>query len=116
MLNSYLESKLPKALELLSKMVSINSYTINKEGVNRLARFTAEAFAPLGFSAEFVPAENPEFGNHLVLTRRGKTEKNVALISHLDTVFSPEEEERNNFSWLVEGDRLFGPGTQDIKG
>ena len=38
------------------------------------------------------------------------------MVSHLDTVFPPEEEERNNFRWLCEGDRIFGPGTQDIKG
>jgi glutamate carboxypeptidase len=38
------------------------------------------------------------------------------MISHLDTVFPPEEEARNNFRWSVEGDRIFGPGTHDIKG
>src|SRR5579862_5797079 len=112
MIRSFLESKLPDALELLRQMVSINSYTINKEGVNHLAHFTADAFAPLGFSAEFISAQNPEFGNHLVLTRKGKSDRNIAMISHLDTVFSPEEEQRNNFHWQPEGDRLFGPGTQ----
>ena len=38
------------------------------------------------------------------------------MISHLDTVFPPEEEARNNFHWQPEGDRIFGPGTHDIKG
>ena len=38
------------------------------------------------------------------------------MVSHLDTVFPVEEEERNNFRWLQEGNRIFGPGTQDIKG
>jgi len=38
------------------------------------------------------------------------------MVSHLDTVFPPEEEIRNNFKWQPEGDRIFGPGTQDIKG
>jgi len=116
MIRTFLEQKLPEALELLRQMVQINSYTINKDGVNRLGRLTGQAFAPLGFSAEFVPATNSEFGNHLVLTRSGKGDKSVAMISHLDTVFPPEEEERNNFHWQVEGDRIFGPGTQDIKG
>ena len=37
-------------------------------------------------------------------------------MSHLDTVFPPEEEARNNFRWQPEGDRIFGPGTHDIKG
>jgi glutamate carboxypeptidase len=38
------------------------------------------------------------------------------MIAHLDTVFPAEEELANNFHWLVEGDRAFGPGTLDIKG
>jgi glutamate carboxypeptidase len=40
----------------------------------------------------------------------------VGLVSHLDTVFAPDEEERNGFRWLREGDRAYGPGTEDIKG
>ncbi len=84
--------------------------------MNRLGRFTAECFAPLGFSAEYVPSANRDWGDHLVLTRRGRSGLSIALISHLDTVFPPEEEARNNFRWQVAGDRIFGPGTHDIKG
>jgi glutamate carboxypeptidase len=115
-LKKYLDEQFPATLEMLRRMVGINSFTGNREGVNKLARFTAECFAPLGFSAEHVPSTNPEFGNHLVLTRRGRSDKSIALVSHLDTVFPAEEEERNNFRWLPEGDRIYGPGTQDIKG
>jgi len=113
---SSVESQMPATWELLRQMVGINSWTLNPAGVNRLAQFTAEAFAPLGFTAEFVPSVNASFGNHLVLTRRGRSPRSLAMISHLDTVFPPEEEERNNFRWSVEGDRIYGPGTQDIKG
>jgi glutamate carboxypeptidase len=115
-LKKYLNEQLPTTLEMLRQMVGINSFTSNPEGVNRLARFTADCFAPLGFTAEHVPSTNPEFGDHLVMTRRGRSDKSIAMVSHLDTVFPPEEEERNNFHWLPEGDRIYGPGTQDIKG
>lgn len=97
-------------------MVGINSFTANREGVNRLGRFTAECFAPLGFTAEFVPSVNPAYGDHLVLTRPGPGRQNIAMVSHLDTVFPPEEEVRNQFRWQPEGDRIYGPGTHDIKG
>jgi glutamate carboxypeptidase len=50
------------------------------------------------------------------MTRPGRSSRSIALISHLDTVFPPEEETRNNFHWQVEADRIFGPGTHDIKG
>ena len=115
-LKEYLNKQMPAALEMLRQMVEINSFTANPEGVNRLARFTAQCFAPLGFTAEYVPSATPEWGNHLVLTRRGRSTKSIAMVSHLDTVFPPEEEARNNFHWLPEGDRIFGPGTHDIKG
>lgn len=115
-LDSFLQSQLPAALELLRQMVGINSFTGNRDGVNRLGRFTAENFAPLGFTAEFIPSANPGYGDHLVLTRPGRGPKSIAMVSHLDTVFPPEEEARNNFRWLPEGDRIYGPGTHDIKG
>jgi glutamate carboxypeptidase len=114
--SAFLESQLPAALEMLRQMVGINSFTGNREGVNRLGRHTVECFTPLGFSAEFVPSVNPAYGDHLVLTRRGKSARSIAMVSHLDTVFPPEEEVRNNFHWLREGDRIYGPGTHDIKG
>src|SRR5437899_5382573 len=115
-LKDSLESRMPEALEMLRKMVGMNSFTANREGVNRLGKFTAECFEPLGFTAEFVPSANPEYGEHLVLSRRGRSTKNLAMISHLDTVFPPEEEARNDFRWRREGDRIYGPGIVDIKG
>ena len=115
-LKKFFESQMPGALETLRQMVEINSFTSNREGVNRLGQLTATFFAPLGFAATFVPSSNPEWGNHLVMTRSGRSSKSIAMVSHLDTVFSPEEELANNFRWQVEGDRIFGPGTLDIKG
>jgi glutamate carboxypeptidase len=113
---AFLESQMPAALEQLRQMVGINSFTGNREGVNRLGRFTADCFRPLGFNAEFVPSVNPNYGEHLVLTRLGQTDACIAMVSHLDTVFPPEEEARHQFVWQPEGDRIYGPGTHDIKG
>jgi glutamate carboxypeptidase len=115
-LNRFLESRLPVALDWLRRMVEINSWTDNRAGVNRLAGLTAETFADLGFAAESVPSMNPTWGDHLVLTRPGTGPRSLALVSHLDTVFPPDEEARNNFRWQPEGDRIYGPGTHDIKG
>ena len=115
-LTAFLERQLPAALDLLRRMVGINSWTLNRAGVNEVGRLTAEAFAPLGFTAEFVASTNPEFGDHLVLTCGPLGAPGLALVSHLDTVFPPEEEARNDFRWQPEGDRIFGPGTHDIKG
>ncbi len=115
-LREYLQAQMPVALEVLRGMVAINSFTANPEGVNELGRHTAECFAPLGFEPEFVPSDEPSRGDHLVLTRRGRSGRSISLVSHLDTVYPPEEEERNDFRWSVEGDRAYGPGTNDVKG
>ena len=112
----HLTARFPAALDLLRELVGINSFTGNRDGVNRVGRLTAGAFAPLGFRAEHVSSANPAWGDHLVLTRPGRTARSVAMVSHLDTVFPPEEEARNDFHWRPEGDRIYGPGTHDIKG
>lgn len=116
MLEDFLAEGLPRYIAILQKMVSINSFTANGQGVNHLGQITAEFFSGLDFGAEFVPSQNQAFGKHLFLSRPGSRRAKVALISHLDTVFSPEEEVANNFAWRVEGKRAYGPGTVDIKG
>ncbi|MGH2537303.1 MAG: M20/M25/M40 family metallo-hydrolase [Candidatus Promineifilaceae bacterium] len=115
-LGAHFEARLPAALDLLRQMVAINSFSANPSGVDALGRLTAGAFEALGFAPEFVPSANPDHGNHLVLCRTGRPGPMVGLISHLDTVYPPEEEERNDFHWREEGDRIYGPGSCDIKG
>ncbi|WP_420627174.1 M20/M25/M40 family metallo-hydrolase [Candidatus Leptofilum sp.] len=115
-LKEHFETNLPSYLKTLHKMVGINSFTANAAGVNALGKMTAELFAPLGFEAEFIQSAIMHYGKHLVLTRNGRTNKTIGLVSHFDTVFPAHEEERNNFHWREEGDRIYGPGTVDIKG
>jgi glutamate carboxypeptidase len=124
-IRQFLTSKLPYYLELLRQMVEINTFTANADGVNRLGSLTANEFSSLGLSSEFVQSVNPEFGRHLFIQHDAgfdssgmnrAARKSIALISHLDTVFSPDEEKANNFFFRQEGDRIYGPGTVDIKG
>jgi len=116
LLRNYFENKISTYLEIYKKMVLTNSFTANVEGVNKTGRLTADAFTPMGFEVETVQSLNPEFGKHLILTKKGKSGWKIGLITHLDTVFPPEEEATNDFTWRAEGDRIYGPGTCDIKG
>ena len=118
-LRAVLSRRLPRYLQLLRRMVEINSFTRNRQGIDALGRLTAEAFGELGFFSERVAAEDRRYGDHLVLTRDagvGTDCPQIGLISHLDTVFTTEEEHRHNFVWREDGDRIYGPGTVDIKG
>lgn len=114
-LTGHCERQLPATLDFLRRMVAINSFTGNAAGVNALGELIAAEFAPLGFEAGFFPPPRPEYGRHLIL-KRSASAPTIALVSHLDTVFPAEEEERNNFAWRHEGRRIYGPGTNDIKG
>lgn len=113
---SVLEKFLPDALSFLERLVGVNSFTGNPRGVDHNATFIAEQFAPLGFKAESVPADNTAFGSHLFLRHQGTGATSLLLVTHLDTVYPAEEEARNDFHWNVEGDRIFGPGVNDNKG
>ena len=115
-LRHILHTRLPFYLQMLQQMVAINSFTANPEGVNALGKLTAKQFAELGFRAEMIPSENPRYGKHLVLTRPGSGARKVGFVSHLDTVFPAIEEEENEFYWREDGERIYGPGTVDIKG
>lgn len=118
LIETYLQDNLPRYLDLLRRMVEINSFTTHAQGVNALAELTAREFARLGFEADFIPSVHSGYGNHLFLHRTDRTDSMpaLALISHLDTVFSPEEEQANDFTWRPQGERIYGPGTVDIKG
>ncbi|MFN3309319.1 MAG: M20/M25/M40 family metallo-hydrolase [Anaerolineales bacterium] len=117
-----LANRLPHYLDLLRQMVEINSFTANGQGVDRLGKLTAEIFEQRGFRSEFVPSERAGFGHHLFLYRDASSSQSaiqrpaLALISHLDTVYSLEEQEKHQFYWRLEGRRAYGPGCVDIKG
>jgi glutamate carboxypeptidase len=115
-LELYLAENLAHYLDMLRQMVGINSFTLNVPGVDRLGYLTAEMFETLGFTAERVLTENWQFSSHVILTRPGRSRRKIALVSHLDTVYTEMEEHENDFFWREEGDRIYGPGTLDIKG
>jgi len=115
-LRAALAHDLPAALGLLREWVGINSHTRHRHGVNALGHATAAAFAPLGFTAEFVPCAGDQCGDHLFLRRPGQGRPWLMCVSHLDTVFPPEEETRNHFRWREAEGRIYGPGVVDIKG
>lgn len=117
-LEAALQRRLPEHLALLREMVGVNSFTANPAGVNALGALTAARFAALGFAAEHIPSTNPLYGRHLILTRAAPDPNapRIGLVSHLDTVFPADEEQRHDFHWREAGARIYGPGVVDIKG
>ena len=94
----------------LKKIIEINSWTKNKEGVDRNGEIFAYWMEELGYTLTRYPRE--EIGDHLHLTSSQKEGKKLLLLGHLDTVFPPDtfEEFKEDDAWI------YGPGVCDMKG
>jgi glutamate carboxypeptidase len=98
------------ALDLLAETINLESATENHAGVRRVGEVLARELLPLGFETRWVdvPAEVGRAG-HLVAVHRGSRGKRLLLIGHLDTVLQGEPFRRD-------GNRVYGSGTEDMKG
>ena len=76
------------AVEALAKSVDINSGTLNRAGVQRVAEQLIPEFRKLGFETRYEALpDKMQRGGHLVAERKGNRGKRLLLIGHLDTVF-----------------------------
>jgi len=97
-------------MDFLRAMVDCDSFTRDKEGVDEVGRLVLEAM-PAAFSRETVPSKTT--GDHHVCRRPGDGARPVVMAGHLDTICCPDE----SFAGLTaEGDKLIGPGVNDMKG
>lgn len=94
----------------LQSIIEINSWTKNKEGVDRNAEIFAYWMEELDF--KLTRYERDEIGNHIHLTSPHKEGKKLLLLGHLDTVFPPDTFE--NFT--EDEEWIYGPGVCDMKG
>jgi glutamate carboxypeptidase len=112
-LESWLDERNGEMLDLLGRIVSVNSHTTNKAGVDRVAAIIARAAQDLGLAVETVPGG--EYGDHLVARTPacGRGGGQVLFCGHMDTVFT----ESSGFTeFRIEGGKAFGPGVIDMKG
>lgn len=95
----------------LKELVEINSWTMNKQGVDRHGEKMKIWMMMLGFQSETF--ERKEIGNHLLFCSPNiKDQPRLLLIGHLDTVFPP-----GIFEGFKEDEHwVYGPGTCDMKG
>jgi len=112
------ESRLPETLAFLKEVVDVNSHKLNHPGLKRTMDIFAERFVAMGFAAEWIDSDSDDIGKHLFLTRHGNAagKPGVIILGHADTVFTEETEAKYDFKWRREGDKIYGPGTCDMKG
>ncbi len=95
----------------LEEIVNINSYTKNKDGVDKVGKKMSLWLEEIGFSTKVYKRE--EIGNHFLHSSTKKSNlPKILLLGHNDTVF-PE----NTFEgFSKDKDWIYGPGVCDMKG
>ena len=73
-------------LKDLEKIVKINSYTQNKQGVDQVGDIMSSWLIPLGFEKSVYKREF--IGDHLLFKTKRKDGIKILLLGHNDTVFS----------------------------
>lgn len=98
-------------MDELKQLININSYTLNKAGVDKVGVLFGSWLRALGMEEKVF--ERTLIGNHrLYKSRHENNSKRLLLLGHLDTVFPPDtfNQFREDEAWV------YGPGVCDMKG
>ncbi len=109
---SFLEGKLDAYLDELRTLVSIDSGSQHKAGVDAINDWLGERLADLGFQIERRRQE--EFGDDLLAHWHGQGREQILLLGHSDTVFPAGTAAERPMT--IHKDKVLGPGTCDMKG
>lgn len=110
------DARLPRFLDELETLVSIDCGSYTPDGVNQVADFMADALRALGADVRRVP-HDPEPGGtqlgDLVIGEMEGSGPRLLLIGHMDTVF--DEGTASLRPYRSNEGRAFGPGVTDMK-
>jgi len=111
----WLDAQHHPMVELLGKLVAIDSGSYDKEGVARAGEIIYHHLAGRGIPCEEVVQSDGSFSVQATMRPRdaGADDAHVLLLGHRDTVFAKGTVAERPFR--VEGDRAFGPGVADMK-
>ncbi|MBM7618479.1 glutamate carboxypeptidase [Bacillus tianshenii] len=110
-METYLQQSQAEMLQLIEKLVNIDSGTYVKEGIDRVGAILREEYEKLGFTVEV--REEEKYGNNLIVQHRNAIDPKIILVAHMDTVFPLGTAAERPFR--IEGDRAYGPGVVDMK-
>lgn len=110
---AYMEEHKAQIIEDLKRAVEIESPSLDKAATDRLGGHLAALFADLGAKVERIP--RTDRGDILRLEwGEGREPGQTLVLAHRDTVFALGDINRNPVR--LENGRLYGPGTNDMKG
>ncbi|APH71888.1 M20 family metallopeptidase [Aquibium oceanicum] len=99
----------------LRQWVSIETFSRDRDAVERLLRMVAQSCTDAGLAVEW--AGGGDGACRTLLARGGPATAGpgILVLAHLDTVH-PEGTLESALPWRIESDRLYGPGIYDMKG
>jgi glutamate carboxypeptidase len=100
-----------RALPELEALVGVSSPSGDLDGAEAALALCA-SWLPHGSVAERVPCSTPACAPDLIARLAGTGRRRLLLLGHVDTVVSHDD----HAPLRRDGDRLFGPGTVDMKG
>lgn len=108
---AFADRHLDEILRDLEALVELESPTTEKAAVDRASRHLAARFAEAA-GAEIIWHPQRDFGDHFE-ARIGRGPRRVLLLGHVDTVWPLGTIER--LPCRIDGDRITGPGSFDMK-
>jgi glutamate carboxypeptidase len=113
----------PALVETLREIVSIESGSRDKPGLDQLAAWLASRLTALGGKVEVIEPSSAditrmhdtpkELGKTVVARFDGKGKRRILLLGHMDTVYPRGTLAKKPFR--VDGSRAYGPGIADAK-
>lgn len=107
----YLSMRVNDYIADMTEVAAIDSFSYDKAGVDRVQDWFEARFRAVGCEIERV--RNDRWGDDLIGRRRGAGKGRVLLIGHADTVHPTGT--AGNRPVVIDGDKLIGPGTCDMK-
>lgn len=109
----YVDGQRAAMLELLERVVNIDSGSRDVEGVGRVASIFASHLEASGFKVSMLPGRS--YGDH-VYGVAGSGGPSILLMDHMDTVFPRGTAGERPFRLDEHSQRVYGPGVVDSKG
>jgi glutamate carboxypeptidase len=110
-ITSWLESQLGGYIEDLRYLSGIDSGSYDKAGIDQVQDWFQQQLAELGFDVQRLTEAT--CGDDILAVRRGTSGRKVMLLGHSDTVFPLGTAAERPVT--IDGDKLLGPGTCDMK-
>lgn len=108
----YVGARQQEILDFLCRLVEIESPSQEKRAVDGLIGVLERSYEDLGFSTQRLRRDH--YGDHLIAEMSNGSGPRVLFVGHADTVFPLGT--LKTMPLRRDGDRLFGPAVEDMKG